>query len=219
MHLLSHVGEYKGFFGPMTSTSARSMERSIRVPKRTMQASNNVASNNNNMLETGALFSTIQPSTSNNIAFKRRLETDANAQELESGYNQTQVFEASTSDSLPRQVRRGRPKKAQQVSVSTSELPALGESMISASANSSSVLNEFDHAMEALQLRVRPSTATIYRMPLAHWKEWCDLNRHRFPVDLQYPYTVGPTEFVIAFFKEFVFKRTCKKSVMTNSEV
>ena len=76
--------------------------------------------------------------------------------------NTHKVSEASTSDSMPKQVRR--------VSGFTSELPALGESMISASGNSSSVLNELDHAMEALQLRVRPSTATIYRMPLVHWK-------------------------------------------------
>ena len=34
-----------------------------------------------------------------------------------------------------------------------------------------------------------------------------------------YPYTVGPTEFVIAFFKEFVLKRTCKKSVSMMSDV
>lgn len=56
MHLLSHVGEYIRFLGPMPSTSARSMERSIGVLKRTMQASNNVATNNNNILETGALL-------------------------------------------------------------------------------------------------------------------------------------------------------------------
>ena len=55
-HLLSHVGEYIRFLSPMPSTSARSMERSIGVLKRTMQASNNVASNNNNILETGALL-------------------------------------------------------------------------------------------------------------------------------------------------------------------
>ena len=33
-----------------------------------------------------------------------------------------------------------------------------------------------------------------------------------------YPYTVGPTEFVIAFFKEFVFKRTYKKSISLETD-
>ncbi|OAD74402.1 hypothetical protein PHYBLDRAFT_67672 [Phycomyces blakesleeanus NRRL 1555(-)] len=39
------------------------------------------------------------------------------------------------------------------------------------------------------------------------------------PVDPQYSYTVGPTEFVIAFFKEFVFKRTNIKSVSTETDI
>ena len=56
MHLLSHVGDYMRYFGPMPSSSARSMERSIGVLKRTMKASHNVASNNNNILEVGALL-------------------------------------------------------------------------------------------------------------------------------------------------------------------
>ncbi|KAI8376582.1 hypothetical protein EDC96DRAFT_278947 [Choanephora cucurbitarum] len=56
MHLLSHVGDYIRHFGPMSSTSARSMERSIGILKRTMKASYNVAANNNNILEVGALL-------------------------------------------------------------------------------------------------------------------------------------------------------------------
>lgn len=56
MHLLSHVGDYIRYLGPMPATSARSMERSIGVLKRTMKASNNVAANNNNILETNALL-------------------------------------------------------------------------------------------------------------------------------------------------------------------
>jgi hypothetical protein len=34
-----------------------------------------------------------------------------------------------------------------------------------------------------------------------------------------YPYTVGPTEFVIAFFKEVVFKRIYKNSVSAETDV
>jgi hypothetical protein len=34
-----------------------------------------------------------------------------------------------------------------------------------------------------------------------------------------YPYTVGPTEFVLAFFKEFVFKRTYNKSISVETDV
>ena len=33
-----------------------------------------------------------------------------------------------------------------------------------------------------------------------------------------YPYTVGPTELVIAFFKGFVFKRTYKKSISLKTD-
>ncbi|OBZ80115.1 hypothetical protein A0J61_11836, partial [Choanephora cucurbitarum] len=72
------------------------------------------------------------------------------------------------------------------------------------SSSISSTTLEFDLVMEALIIKVRPSTALAYRTLLEHWKEFCDNNRHRFPVDPMYPYTVGPTEFVIAFFKEFV---------------
>lgn len=56
MHLLSHVGDYIRYMGPMPATSARSMERSIGVLKRSMKASNNVAANNNNIVETNALM-------------------------------------------------------------------------------------------------------------------------------------------------------------------
>lgn len=42
---------------------------------------------------------------------------------------------------------------------------------------------------------------------------------HRFNTDPEYPYTVGPPELVIAFFKEFVFKRTYTKYVAIGSDV
>ena len=103
---------------------------------------------------------------------------------------------------------------------------------------------EFELAIKALPMKVRASTAAIYRMPLENWKvccnsrffyalcklnllfltlsklkDFCEKNRHRYPVDPMYPYTVGPTEFVVAFFKEFVFKRTYKKSVSIENDV
>ncbi|KAG2210572.1 hypothetical protein INT47_002514 [Mucor saturninus] len=56
-------------------------------------------------------------------------------------------------------------------------------------------------------------------MPLEHWKEFCENNRYRYSVDPKYPYTVGPTDFVVAFFKEFVFKRTYKKGVSIDTDV
>ena len=74
MHLLSHVGDYIRYFGPMSSTSARSMERSIGILKRTMKASNNVAANNNNILEVDALLDYLEFSGSVNFDFKPQKE-------------------------------------------------------------------------------------------------------------------------------------------------
>ncbi|CEP16262.1 hypothetical protein [Parasitella parasitica] len=81
------------------------------------------------------------------------------------------------------------------------------------------MLTEMDLVMDALSLKVRGTTMLAYRAPLAHWKQWCDDNRYRFPIDSQYPYTVGPTEFVMAFFQEFVFKRTYNKSILMDTDV
>ncbi|KAI9021415.1 hypothetical protein CLU79DRAFT_719449 [Phycomyces nitens] len=80
-------------------------------------------------------------------------------------------------------------------------------------------LDELDYAVEALMRKVRPSTALAYRQPLAHWKGFCDANKHRFNIDSEYPYTVGPTELVVVFFTEFVFKRTYKKNISIGSDV
>ncbi|KAL9538276.1 hypothetical protein MBANPS3_011060 [Mucor bainieri] len=43
--------------------------------------------------------------------------------------------------------------------------------------------------------------------------------KDRFDTDPQYPYTIDPPELVIAFFTEFVFKRTYKKYVVIGSDV
>ena len=50
-------------------------------------------------------------------------------------------------------------------------------------------------------------------------KDFCRENRHRYPVDFRLPLTVGPTEFVLAFFKESVLKRTYKKSISMETDV
>jgi hypothetical protein len=44
-------------------------------------------------------------------------------------------------------------------------------------------------------------------------------NRNRCPIDPLYPYTVGHTEFVVDFFKKFVFKLAYKKSFSMESDV
>ncbi|KAL0144072.1 hypothetical protein V8B55DRAFT_1561425 [Mucor lusitanicus] len=56
---------------------------------------------------------------------------------------------------------------------------------------------------------MRPTTSNVY----------CDANVDRFDTDPQYPYTVGPPELVVAFFIEFVFKRTYKKYVAIGSDL
>ncbi|KAK9718278.1 hypothetical protein K7432_005624 [Basidiobolus ranarum] len=73
--------------------------------------------------------------------------------------------------------------------------------------------------IEGLPRKVRASTAMSYRTPLEHWKSFCEKNRSGYPVDPLYPYTVDPTEFVVAFFKEFVLKRAYKKAISTESEI
>ncbi|OAD65350.1 hypothetical protein PHYBLDRAFT_153601 [Phycomyces blakesleeanus NRRL 1555(-)] len=82
---------------------------------------------------------------------------------------------------------------------------SVGSNVFVALQSSSSInVSEFELALKALPMKVHASTAAIYRMPLEHWK---------------YPYTVGPTEFVIASFKEFVFKQTYIKSVSVETDV
>ena len=76
-----------------------------------------------------------------------------------------------------RTVRRGRPRKDKQPEIlvagpSGSSLDNLGYPGSSSAhqVHPSSSITEFDLAMEALARKVRPSTASIYRMPLEHWK-------------------------------------------------
>ncbi|KAG2211324.1 hypothetical protein INT46_009226 [Mucor plumbeus] len=116
---------------------------------------------------------------------------------------------ATLSEEAPKRARRGRPKKnmqsetlAAEASGSNAFIPASSSSVHAAQAGPSITLNEFDLAVEALPK-----------------KNFCEKNRNRYPVDPLYPYTVGPTEFVVAFFREFVFKRTYKKSVSMESDV
>ncbi|OBZ80884.1 hypothetical protein A0J61_11067 [Choanephora cucurbitarum] len=74
MHLLSHVAGYIRYFGPMSSASARSMERPIRILKRTMKVSHNVAAKNNNILEVGALLDYLDFSGIVNFEIKKKKE-------------------------------------------------------------------------------------------------------------------------------------------------
>ncbi|CAO0799095.1 unnamed protein product [Mucor circinelloides] len=70
-----------------------------------------------------------------------------------------------------------------------------------------------------MSLKVGPSTAAAYRKSSKEWQDFCRENRHRYPVDFRLPLTVGPTEFVLAFFKEPVLKRTYRKSISIETNV
>ncbi|CAO0801825.1 unnamed protein product [Mucor circinelloides] len=95
-----------------------------------------------------------------------------------------------------------------------------------------------------MSLKVRPSTAAAYRKSSkewqvsvdlskyvgtrsivfmfychSNWEDFCGENRHRYSVDFRLPLTVGPTEFVLAYFKESVLKRTYKKSISIETNV
>ncbi|KAL7311905.1 hypothetical protein PS15m_009615 [Mucor circinelloides] len=70
-----------------------------------------------------------------------------------------------------------------------------------------------------MSLKVRSSTAAAYRKPSEEWQDFCRENRHRYPVDPQFSLTVGPTELVLAFFKESVLKRTYRKSISMETDV
>ena len=55
---------------------------------------------------------------------------------------------------------------------------------------------------------------------LCELQTFCDANIHRFDkTDRDFPYTVGPPEIAIAFFKDFVFKRTYIKYVPISSDI
>ncbi|OAD74103.1 hypothetical protein PHYBLDRAFT_63946 [Phycomyces blakesleeanus NRRL 1555(-)] len=86
--------------------------------------------------------------------------------------------------------------------------------IVASQSTSSSNVSEFGLALKALPKKVHAGTTAIYRMPFEHWKDFCEeKKRHRYPVHSQYPYTVEPTNFVIAFFKEFALKQAYTKSV------
>ncbi|EPB84178.1 hypothetical protein HMPREF1544_09041 [Mucor circinelloides 1006PhL] len=98
--------------------------------------------------------------------------------------------------------------------------------------------------LKAMSLKVRPSTAAAYRKSSkewqvsvdlskyvgtrsivfmfychSNWEDFCGENRHRYSVDFRLPLTVEPTEFVLAYFKESVLKRTYKKSISIETNV
>ncbi|KAI7870889.1 uncharacterized protein EV154DRAFT_570817 [Mucor mucedo] len=129
----------------------------------------------------------------------------------------------------PKKPRRGRPPKITmsvespiaESSGPTYDHPALpiSSSLVLSQSRPLGYTCEFELEIKALPMKVRGSTAAIYGMPLENWKDVCEKNRHRYPVDPMYRYTVGPTEFVVAFFKESVFKRTYNKSVSIENDV
>ncbi|OAD79494.1 hypothetical protein PHYBLDRAFT_162558 [Phycomyces blakesleeanus NRRL 1555(-)] len=164
----------------------------------------------------------MSPLPTNITAFKRRFVNKCNSEELEhlieqqkaeisSGIQPTSI--AAISEEVPKKVRRGQPsKRIMLVENSTAESSSSAKLSTSVGSNAFVALqsslsinvSEFEPALKTLPIKVHASTAAIYRMPLEHWK---------------YPYTVGPTEFVIAFFKEFVFKRMYMKSVSVETDV
>ncbi|KAG1078576.1 hypothetical protein G6F42_024198 [Rhizopus arrhizus] len=102
----------------------------------------------------------------------------------------------SSSEEPPPKRRRGRFRKQ----VQQAKITAIPESdtplpSMFLGIGSAKNLNELRDAFEALGRVARHSTALAYRQPLARWK---------------YPYTVGPSELVMASFTEFVFERTSK---------
>ncbi|KAG2222130.1 hypothetical protein INT45_007566 [Circinella minor] len=130
------------------------------------------------------------------------------------------------ADTCPTKRARGRPKKTNQqdlnsiTNITNASMALNSHANVSVTnANSLRDLSELDTALKVLSRKVRPSTALAYRQPIAHWKNFCDENMHRFNTDPEYPYTVGPPELVIAFFKEFVFKHTYTKYVAIGSDV
>ncbi|KAG2214027.1 hypothetical protein INT45_005412 [Circinella minor] len=122
---------------------------------------------------------------------------------------QHSINEINTTPTVPADTRpmkraHGRPKKTNQQDLNsitdiTSASMALNShtNVSVTNANSLRDLSELDTALE----------------------NFCDENMHRFNTDPEYPYTVGPPELVIAFFKEFVFKHTYTKYVAIGSDV
>ena len=86
---------------------------------------------------------------------------------------------ATPSEEAPKKTRRGRPAKKSML-VESSAAESSGSTNVSTSVSSiafvapqsSSSINvaEFELALKALPMKVRASTAAIYRMPLENWK-------------------------------------------------
>ncbi|EPB91262.1 hypothetical protein HMPREF1544_01967 [Mucor circinelloides 1006PhL] len=150
----------------------------------------------------------------NNTAFKRRLSKEDPVEEEE---EDDCLFENQESEKLseiqPASVIAP-PKEASKKTPESS-----GSASASTLASPLSNLPEFGFALKAMSLKVCSSTAAAYIKPLEEWQDFCRKNRHRYPVDPRFPLTVGPTEFVLAFFKESVLKRTYKKSISMETDV
>ncbi|KAI9327253.1 hypothetical protein BD770DRAFT_449903 [Pilaira anomala] len=164
-------------------------------------------------------------SSTNNTAFKRRaIRADEEEEEFfeqeQAEEVSNEVMQPTTSNNPQKKARRGRPSKKNMAVAEASGSGTTIANPDSQSTGASSTTDiELEQAFDALSRRSRSSTVMAYRMPFEHWKNFCDNNRHRYPVDPLYPYTVGPIEFVVAFFKEFVFKRTYMKNVSVVTDV
>ncbi|KAG2221554.1 hypothetical protein INT45_004548 [Circinella minor] len=100
------------------------------------------------------------------------------------------------ADTRPTKRARGRPKKGNQQDPNSinnrTNTPIASNSHANVSAtnvNSLRDLSELDTALAVLSRKVRPTTALAYRLPLAHWKSFCDDSIHRFDINREYPYT------------------------------
>ncbi|KAI9020982.1 hypothetical protein CLU79DRAFT_719723 [Phycomyces nitens] len=169
----------------------------------------------------------MQPKLPTSNASKRRMvRSSVNERTGEERELQPAVLpiqRVASTETQPAKRSRGRPKKNVQIESAMASNVVDPRTVVSNNTSfhtmASRDLDELDYAVEALMRKVRPSTALAYRQPLAHWKGFCDANKHRFNIDSEYPYTVGPTELVVAFFTEFIFKRTYKKNISIGSDV
>ncbi|KAL7326243.1 hypothetical protein PS15p_208608 [Mucor circinelloides] len=118
-----------------------------------------------------------------------------------------------------KKARRGHPPKKKKASATRSVAESSGSASGSTPASPLSNLPELGLVLKAMSLKVRPSTAAACRKPSKEWQDFCRENRRRYPVDPRFPLTVGPTEFVLVFFKESVLKRTYKKSISMETDV
>ncbi|KAI9329311.1 hypothetical protein BD770DRAFT_477950 [Pilaira anomala] len=144
-------------------------------------------------------------SSTNNTAFKKRaIRVDVEEKEF---------FEQEQAEEVSNKVM-GRPsKKNMAVAEASGSSTTITNPDSQSTGASSTTVIDLEQTFDGLSRRSRSSNVMAYRMPFEHLKNFCDKNRHRYPVNPLYPYTVGPIESVVAFFKEFVFKRTYMKNV------